>query len=315
MSDNQTTPEPIEALSSYRRTVERICSQWSQFLERREGRLRPHPLIGEPTEEVTIAILEDLFTNVLDWPLGEVNHEVGHADIVLTDHGIRWLIVEAKRPRWLARHDGAIEAARLQATGYARSQKVNRIAISDGVMLYAADLTEGGLRDRVFASLGDIEPCVELFWLAMQGIWRERPSGPSPGPTPSQADAPDGAKPAADEPALTLHPKYRRPAFCFAYVGDPRDTASWKLPYLLPDGSVDRKRLPKAIGAILSNYRGEKVGGIPEGAIRDVLARLARAAAECGRLAQDSATSNDVYGQLRQALDQLGVSLDPSRPR
>jgi hypothetical protein len=61
------------------------------------------------------------------------------------------------------------------------------------------------------------------------------------------------------------------PASCFAHVGDYSKPHSWKLPYLTADGAVDAERLPKAIQAILSNYRGEKVAGIPEEAIPAVL--------------------------------------------
>ncbi len=52
---------------------------------------------------------------------------------------------------------------------------------------------------------------------------------------------------------------YQLPASCFAYVGDPAHPGTWKLPYRLIDGSIDERRLPKAIQAILSNYRGVKV--------------------------------------------------------
>jgi hypothetical protein len=61
---------------------------------------------------------------------------------------------------------------------------------------------------------------------------------------------------------------------CFAYVGDANDFATWKLPYRLAGGSVDLKRLPKAIQCIIGNYRGAQVSGIPEPAIPDVLGRL-----------------------------------------
>jgi len=55
-----------------------------------------------------------------------------------------------------------------------------------------------------------------------------------------------------------LHPKYDLPAASFAYVGDPANPATWKLPYRHADGSVDRTRLPLAIEAILGTYRGRK---------------------------------------------------------
>lgn len=311
MSESQTTQGQIEALASYQHCVQRIRSEWAPFLARRASRLQPHPLIGEPTEEVTIAILEDLFTNVLDWSLTEVNHEVDHADVVLVDRGIRRLIVEAKRPGRLAWNERAVDAALSQAQGYARDQKVHRIAISDGLMLYAADLAGGDRVDRVFVSLEDAEPREDLWWLTVQGIWRERSEGSSLRLLPHAAGPVDAVSAFTNESNLVLHPKYKLPACCFAYIGNPQDTKSWKLPYLLADGSVDRKRLPKAVGAILSNYRGEKVGGIPEEAIRKVLERLGRAAKECGRLSPGVVRSTPVYRQLREALDQLEIPLDP----
>ena len=74
-----------------------------------------------------------------------------------------------------------------------------------------------------------------------------------------------------------LHPKYRLPSRCFAYIGSAADVHSWKLPYLLDNGDPDIKRLPKAIQSILSNYRGVKVD-IPRTAVGDVLVRLGIAA-------------------------------------
>lgn len=79
------------------------------------------------------------------------------------------------------------------------------------------------------------------------------------------------------ENETVLHPKYKLPAQCFAYVGEPANPVTWKLPYLHADGTVDLARLPKAIQAILSNYRGARVTSIPENAIPDVLVRLGRA--------------------------------------
>ena len=77
--------------------------------------------------------------------------------------------------------------------------------------------------------------------------------------------APAQASPAAgtaDEGLL--HPKYHLPARCFAYVGRADAPTRWKLPYRHADGSVDHARLPKAVQSILSNYRGLKVGSIPD---------------------------------------------------
>lgn len=46
-------------------------------------------------------------------------------------------------------------------------------------------------------------------------------------------------------------------------LGDYSKPRTWKLRYLLFDGAVDTKRLPKAIEAILSSGRSVKVSGIP----------------------------------------------------
>lgn len=47
-------------------------------------------------------ILEDLFTTVLDCRISDVNNQVKYADLVLTRLGIKYLIVEVKRPGALA---------------------------------------------------------------------------------------------------------------------------------------------------------------------------------------------------------------------
>jgi hypothetical protein len=180
---------------------------------------------------------------------------------------------------------------------YAAEQRVKAVAISDGVMLYAADIADGVLRDRLFVSLCECEPPLDLWWMAVQGIWREREFNQGARlrllpeePVPTEHDAPP-----TDMPAPLLHPKYHLPARCFAYVGDYSKPHSWKLPYLLADGAVDAKRLPKAIQAILSNYRGVKVSGIPEAAIPAVLQRLARAAHQAGHLPPEACNPAPIY--------------------
>jgi hypothetical protein len=97
-------------------------------------------------------------------------------------------------------------------------------------------------------------------------------------------------------------------AQCFACVGDYSKPHSWKLPYLLAGVAVDAKRLPKAVQAILSNYRGAKVSGIPEVAIPAVLARLARAAPWAGQMPPKACNPAPIYRQLAEALEQLGVA-------
>jgi hypothetical protein len=94
-------------------------------------------------------ICEDLFTQVLDWNLADVNLQVDRADIILSELGIKRLVLEVKRPGSLAWHRPAVDAALSQARAYAADQKVGAVAVSDGQMLYAADVRvrEGTIRD------------------------------------------------------------------------------------------------------------------------------------------------------------------------
>lgn len=142
-------------------------------------------------------------------------------------------------------------------------------------MFYARDHVPGGCRDRAFVRLDQAEAPPNLWWLSTDGIYRpgDEPSGarlrllpPGPRPQSQAADllAGDGL----------VHPKYRLPAWCFAYVGEAADPRTSHLPCLLADGTPDAARLPKAIQSILSTT-GAHVS-IPEAAIPEVLVTLAR---------------------------------------
>jgi hypothetical protein len=72
----------------------------------------------------------------------------------------------------LAWNRRAVEAALSQARRYADEQRVQRVAVSDGYMLYAADVEHGGLQDRVFIDLGAQDAQEALWWLSVQGIYR-----------------------------------------------------------------------------------------------------------------------------------------------
>jgi hypothetical protein len=70
---------------------------------------------------------------------------------------------------------------------------------------------------------------------------------------------------------------------CFAYVPDPTQPSTWKLPYRKPDGSVDEKRLGAAVAAISpGGYRGRRVE-IPPEHLPEVKRRLAEAYEEIGK--------------------------------
>jgi len=248
--------ESVKDLASYRHCTEHIHQNWPRFLEQRKERLAQQERHGTAAEKVAENIIEDLFTVVLDWTLCDLNNQVHYADLLLTRLGVKYLIVEAKRPGVLAWNRRAVEAALEQARRYADEQKVKCIGVSDGLMLYAADIHGGGIKDRVFASLMDPEPPDDLWWLSVHGIYRPIPDDH----TAAVRTLPD----AAEEPlpvagpgdGALLHPKYKIPARCFGYVGDANDPGTWKLPYRLGNGSVDLKRLPKAIQCIITNYRG-----------------------------------------------------------
>jgi hypothetical protein len=282
-----------------------LRSSWPEFQEKRRNRLRERERFEHAAERATEAILEDLFTGPLDWTIADLNHQVGYVDILLSRLGIKYLVVEAKRPGALAWDRHAAIKALEQAWKYATEQRVHCIAISDGVMLYAADVEHGGLNDRLFVPLEADEAPEALWWLSIHGIYRT-PAAEAEAklrllPETSAATA---LSVTADERTI-VHPKYKLPSACFAYVGDPADPHTWHLPYLLTDGSIDGRRLPKAAGAILSNYRGARVSTIPESAIPDVLVRLGRAAARAGKMPSTNAAAAPVYAQLEAALEQL----------
>lgn len=299
------TSDGLDHLAAHRRLSERLKGRWPEFAARRRDRLAQADRLGHAAEKVAENILEDLFTGPLDWSLADVNYQVDYADLLLTRLGVKHLLVEVKRPGSLAWNRHAVDVALVQAAGYARKQKVGSIAVSDGHMLYAADVTEAGLRDRVFVSLAADAPHADLWWISLDGIYRPRVDlvgGPGLLPHPP-----------ASEPGSTisledgmLHPKYQIPARCFAYVGDPAQPHTWHLPYRLAGDEVDARRLPKAIDAILSNYRGAHVSAIPERAIPDVLVVLARAARELGRMPGQASEPAAAYVALARALDQIG---------
>lgn len=313
MESSTAGRDELENLASYRRCAERAGEAWAEFQVRLAERLQPHPLLGNTPEKVTESILEDLCTNVLDWQLADFNPQADRADIVLSNRGIRDLIIEAKRPGSLAWSRAAVERAIDQAMGYAAEQRVPHVAVSDGVILYAVDIVDGGTRDRAFVPLADPSPSPDLWWLSVHGLYRQR--NLSPGAAlrllPEEPIAtPADANPDPDSGETLLHPKYKLPASCFAYVGNYADPSTWKLPYLAANGTIDARRLPKAIQSILTNYRGVRVRGIPEESMRDVLTRLARAAARAGHLSP-AANPAAVYRQLAETLKQLGITLEP----
>ncbi|TVS88078.1 hypothetical protein [Mycobacterium helveticum] len=297
------TNSSVSSLAAYRKCAERARAAWPAFAAERRRRLRQGGG-GQPVEKVAENILENLFTTVLDWPIENIRPQVERADIVLTRLGLKYLVLEVKRPGWLTGRQTAIDAALNQARLYADDQRVKAVAVSDSIMLYAADVVGGGLRPRVWLQLDTEEAPDDLWWLSVHGIYRLRPDLPVGLGALSMRNSEVGSDANLDA-AVELHPKYKLAMQCFAYVGAANDTHTWKLPYLLADGiTPDARRLPKAIQCILSNYRGAVVD-IPEADVGDVLVRLGTAAAVLRKMPCQKPSTATAYREAHQFLAQL----------
>jgi hypothetical protein len=299
-----------EGLSVEVRCKARIQERWSDFRAGRAEWLRQGERFGRSPEKIAENIITDLFTDVLDWPRGNINFQVERSDILLTHLGIRRLLVEMKAPDSL-RTPRAVESALLQATRYATVQYVKAVGASDGRLLYVADFLGGTHRDRILVFLDNPEPPMDLWLVSVHGIYRDcpRPSVPLLKRLMSSATDAEGSDTA--ETNLTVVGKTvggeKRPAECFAFVGDIAKPGTWKLPYLLASCEPDPKRLPMAVGAVLRNYRGRSVEGIPEAAIPEVLFRLGRAAWKLRRFPDQVPNPPVVFRDLKETLLQLGL--------
>lgn len=291
-------PDPIPTgLASARACTTRIRDQWPSFQAARRHHLDACSVGTTPAEKVAENILCDLFTTVLDWTTEQVRLQENRVDLTLTRGGLKYLLVEVKRPGSFDGR-GSIDRALAQARGYAEDLSVDRVAVSDASILEAYDIAPSQPpRTRLVTHLASVEAPECLWWLSTRGIYRDPPTQP----TLDNATLADDA---------LLHPKYHLPARCFAYVGDPSRTGTWKLPYLLVDGTVDARRLPKAIGAVIRDYRSQQIKSLPEDHTAQVLITLAQAALRLGRMPHQDPTPADIYVALLDHLRQLGRLTD-----
>ena len=110
---------------------------------------------------------------MLDWSLEDVNLQIDRADVVLSDNGYKRLVLEVKRPGYLSWHRRAIHAALDQAVGYAHAQNVAAVAVSDGNMLYAADVvTGGGMTDRALVTPWSNLAACQISGAVRESRWR-----------------------------------------------------------------------------------------------------------------------------------------------
>jgi len=302
-------PPQLMQLASFREFCDAIEAQWSLFLEKRTEWLLQETRYGHAAEKVAESILADFFTIPLNWQISDLNNQIGYADMVLTKMGIKRLVVEVKRPNSLSWDQPSLERALTQARRYAEEQRVSTIAVSDGTLFYAADIANGGLKHRTRLRLDHAVPCLDAYWVSVDGIYRvpeklaEEQIPESAVTSPVCVETEQQAS-AAEVVAPLIHPKYQRPAECFAYVGDARKPHTWKLPYRLPNGTVDTKHLTGAIRSVISNYRGARVQ-IPEQAVPDVLVRLGKAVAEIGKMPGQTSNPPQTYQQLYDVLRQM----------
>lgn len=301
------TDQHHRALSSYQHLVERARVRWPRFREQRRAMLAAEGRFGTVAEKASENIVGALLTDVLDWTQQDLNWQLEHADLVVTRNFMKYLVVETKRAGLLRSSATMLASAFDQVRRYADEQSVGTVAVCDGHVLRAADVVDGGLRLRAVIDLDAPEAPVEhLWWISVNGIYRPAPTVSEPVQTPTATQRPDSQNALfPDDAGVLLHPKYHLPATCFAYVERAADPHSWKLPFRLSNGELDLKRLPKAIQALLSNYRGAKVGGIPDAAIPAVMRRLAEAAREAGKMPDQHAATASTYKRLAEALAQL----------
>jgi hypothetical protein len=93
---------PYRNLAAYKRFETQLTTNWPIFSAKRSAPLRQQGRFGEASQRVAENIVKDLFTIALGWNLGDINNQVDYADIVVTRLGIKYCIVETKRPGALA---------------------------------------------------------------------------------------------------------------------------------------------------------------------------------------------------------------------
>ncbi len=117
-----------QRLVVYRRCIERIRTSWPMFRVNHADRLRH----GDESERTAEAVVEDLFTTVLDWSKGDLMYQVDFADIVVSHHLSKYLVIEVKRPGTLFPGRRALGEALRPARRYADAQQIPAVAAPAG---------------------------------------------------------------------------------------------------------------------------------------------------------------------------------------
>ena len=279
---------------------ERIREEWSKFREFRAGTYR-HLLNGRTLSERDVeAVFESLVTGPLGYSPAQIDRQPDFADYVLLSRDQKLAIVEAKG--WEAfRTDGSLRGALSQAAAYADRHRVKCLFAFDGQVIALAIRQDKNIVVIVELKVDGQDPPDDLFFFTEYGLSKV-PNQPlysfcsESCPSPNEYKTHHGA---------SLH------YTCFAYLGDLRDKATWKMPYRNADMSVDIRRIDKAVNYLLSpgGYRGATATdrSVPEAASVDVAKKLARAYKEINKW--DDPKCKPVE-RLRQYLQQKGVTED-----
>ena len=75
MTDSSALSSTLK-LASYQRCAQRLQANWPAFVSKRQSRLQQQERHGVASEKVAENILEDLFTEVLDWDLADLNNQL-----------------------------------------------------------------------------------------------------------------------------------------------------------------------------------------------------------------------------------------------
>jgi len=264
-----------------RQTRERILEEWPSFRDRYNRIVAEFERGGRLKERDIETIFESLAEGPLGYQIEQLSVQHDRADYALVDRGLKLAIVELKNYKAFEGIQGRkrLESALIQAARYANRHRTCHLMAFDGVNLTLAEweLGQSVIKVHLHLNIDSDTPPEELYYFTHYGIFRH--------PTaviweiPYQADQ--------DESLYKTHHGVKLHYTCFAYVGDIRDKATWKLPYRNPDGSVDTKRLGHAVNYLLSpgGYRGQRATSqrIPEAATHLVALRLARAYKEIGK--------------------------------
>lgn len=276
-----------------------IAERWAVFKEFRAGTYQ-HVLHGRRLSEQDVgSVFERLLTGPLGYSPTQIDRQPDFADYILLARDLKLAVVETKG--WEAfRTNGSLDDALLQAANYAARHRVKHLFAFDGEVIALA--MQDGETIRVMKELrvdGEETPA-DLFFFTEYGLSKIPDEPMRSFQFQSSSKLPNEYK---KHHGVLLAPE------CFAYVGDPRDKATWRLPYRNSDFTVDTSRIDKAVNYLLSpgGYRGVTVTdkSIPEGASVYVAKTLAKAYKEIGRWNDGKCKPAET---LRQYLQQKGVT-------